>query len=220
MIFGFMSLIYSLSPCRKQEVVRIKAEQMDIRLDEVLRPLPENFPITLPAEISEIGVSRDYLRVQYKCHPQETITRAKPVVLDQLGIENAQWMCFNANYNPKCPQRPGESGFMFECEPMDREADHLFISFKAVAPRNWLFLGIYTLQESLPLSVQEWKDQTPKARNLLLVLSCSSQSVSFVCLKTGQKHMEPEHMHGEMGHEHQSACCISQGPRWKRRYRG
>jgi hypothetical protein len=68
-------------------------------------------------------------------------------------------MCFNYDFNPSAPRRPGLNGLFMHGRPFEARPVHHgvhYYAFVKQAASCWLFLGIYSLHHVDEISLEEW----------------------------------------------------------------
>lgn len=104
--------------------------------------------------------------------PQDTFPTPRPEKFAEHGIK--AYMCLVYAFNPLAPQLPGRSGLFFGLtrrgiSAADREEDPIvYPYFIRVDANKWHYLGHYEFKGGRPLTVEEWRQQSPLVSSFAL----------------------------------------------------
>ncbi|PPQ82836.1 hypothetical protein CVT25_009211 [Psilocybe cyanescens] len=142
-----------------------KTKDMEFSLSAIYDRLKgiglDPYEVTLDSEIRDKSVSRLFMSSLYGGGPQLSFPEISPQKLAQHGIKH--FMYVNVENHSHAPQYVGNPGFFFDSEPADNW-ESLFYVFVRLKPTEWLYVGIYVLIPSPPLSKGEWRSMTERVR--------------------------------------------------------
>ncbi|KAL5488207.1 hypothetical protein ACEPAI_6315 [Sanghuangporus weigelae] len=97
--------------------------------------------------------------------PQDTFPTPRPEKIAEHGIKS--YLCLIYSFNPFAPQLPGKSGLFFGLARRGpsaaerKEHSMVYPYFIRVDANKWHYLGHYKFKGGRPLSVEEWRQQSP-----------------------------------------------------------
>ncbi|KAL5508411.1 hypothetical protein ACEPAH_6030 [Sanghuangporus vaninii] len=124
--------------------------------------------ITLPEidlQVRDTFVSRYLISDMLGGSPQDTFPIPRPEKIAEHGIKS--YLCLVYSFNPFAPQLPGKSGLFFGLTRRGlsaaerKELPMAYPYFIRVDANKWHYLGHYEFKGGRPLSVEEWRQQSP-----------------------------------------------------------
>ncbi|KAJ7721343.1 hypothetical protein DFH07DRAFT_784140 [Mycena maculata] len=151
-------------------------EAMGLSLDTVrerLRPIGwDMYPIDLEREVLEVTMRRDFISKNYGGNTQWTFPKIKPETAVRTG--KARFMFPNLSYNPHCPEMPGAPGLFFDAyyplpgdDSKGQAPSGAYTLIIRLDSGSWSYLGEYEKKPAPDLTMEEWKQQSRKAVQLL-----------------------------------------------------
>ncbi|KAJ7499695.1 hypothetical protein FB451DRAFT_1014745, partial [Mycena latifolia] len=134
----------------------------------------EPYPIDLEKDILDVTVRRDFMGKEYGGNPQETYPKIAPAFVEKTGMK--YFMYLNLLYNPHCPEIPGAPGLLFDADfpsdsddsdsesDSDDDEDKSETLFSRLGSGIWQYQGQYVKAPVAPLTLDEWKQQSPAVR--------------------------------------------------------
>ncbi|OCB84513.1 hypothetical protein A7U60_g8499 [Sanghuangporus baumii] len=160
--------IYGVQPIfkkikKKDELFALPADTVyniitQIRLKDVT--LPE-----IDLRVRDTFVSRYLISDMLGGSPQDTFPTPRPEKITEHGIKS--YLCLVYSFNPFAPQLPGKSGLFFGLtrrglSAAEREKHSMvYPYFIRIDANKWHYLGHYEFKGGRPLSVEEWRQQSP-----------------------------------------------------------
>lgn len=132
----------------------------------------------LDPEIGRLAVHRRLLSQNFGGGLQETFTQPAPHFVAAHGI-TSKWVYPKLTVNPHAPTIPGHPGLFFSLNEMVQQR---YYTVSGLGTNQWLFLGIYSLFESGPLSVAEWGNIPYPVRSALFSVSSFTQDIDVICI--------------------------------------
>ncbi|KAJ7499705.1 hypothetical protein FB451DRAFT_1016214, partial [Mycena latifolia] len=130
----------------------------------------EPYPITLPADIRDVSVRRDFMRIHYGGNSQDTFPAISEINYTRTG--HRYFMYPSLKQNPDAPMMPGSPGLFLDAAGRSAlkskkpwAAGYNLKVLTRLGTNDFLYMGEYAIRPADSLAREEWTAQTQTMKN-------------------------------------------------------